>query len=73
MYHALLHLYLYLSAGVLRSTFLSLCRDAPRTLLARQLLTAAATPGAWWNSCQVFTASAAVGSILGWLLGLGDR
>eukprot|EP00775_Hariotina_reticulata_P008457 gene8457-8641_t len=60
-------------AGVLRSTFLSLCRDAPRALLAKQLLTAAADPGAWWSSCQVFTASAAVGSILGWVLGLGDR
>jgi phosphatidylinositol kinase/protein kinase (PI-3 family) len=62
-----------LLAGVLRSTFLSLQRESPKQLLARQLLSAAATPGAWWSSQQCFAASAAVGSILGWLLGLGDR
>lgn len=60
-------------AGVLRSTFASLLREAPRTLLARQLLSGAAEPGGWWASQQTFTASAAAGSIVGWLLGLGDR
>jgi phosphatidylinositol kinase/protein kinase (PI-3 family) len=62
-----------LLAGVLRSTFLSLQRESPKQLLARQLLSAAATPDAWWSSQQCFAASAAVGSVLGWLLGLGDR
>jgi PI-3-kinase-related kinase SMG-1 len=62
-----------LPAGVLRSTFLTLQRESPKQLLSRQLLTAAATPGAWWSSQQCFAASAAVGSMLGWLLGLGDR
>ncbi|WIA38029.1 hypothetical protein OEZ86_001400 [Tetradesmus obliquus] len=60
-------------AAVLRSTFTSLQREAPKQLLARQLLSAAATPGTWWASLHCFAASAAVGSMLGWLLGLGDR
>jgi hypothetical protein len=58
---------------VLRSTFASLAREAPKALLARQLLSGAAEPGAWWSSQQAFSASAAAGSIVGWLLGLGDR
>jgi len=60
-------------SGVLRSTFASLVREVPRALLARQLLSGAAAPGAWWSGQQAFTASAAAGSIVGWLLGLGDR
>lgn len=59
--------------AVLRSTFLSLQRESPKLLLARQLLSSAATPAAWWDSQQCFASSAAVGSVLGWLLGLGDR
>lgn len=61
------------SKGVLRSTFASLAREAPKALLARQLLSGAAEPGAWWSCQQAFSASAAAGSIVGWLLGLGDR
>lgn len=64
---------LSLSAGVLRSTFASLAREAPKALLARQLLSGAAEPGGWWSCQQAFTASAAAGSVVGWLLGLGDR
>ncbi|WIA17720.1 hypothetical protein OEZ85_009237 [Tetradesmus obliquus] len=60
-------------AAVLRSTFTSLQREAPKQLLARQLLSAAATPATWWARLHCFAASAAVGSMLGWLLGLGDR
>lgn len=60
-------------AGVLHSTFASLVREAPKALLARQLLSGAAEPGSWWSCQQAFTASAAAGSIVGWLLGLGDR
>ena len=65
--HSLTH------SGVLRSTFASLVRESPRTLLARQLLSGAAEPGGWWSGQHTFTASAAAGSIVGWLLGLGDR
>jgi hypothetical protein len=60
-------------AGVLRSTFRSLLREAPCALLAQQLRSGAAEPCAWWRAKQTFTASAATGSMVGWLLGLGDR
>eukprot|EP00879_Flechtneria_rotunda_P006639 GHRR01006978.1.p1 GENE.GHRR01006978.1~~GHRR01006978.1.p1 ORF type:complete len:1878 (+),score=874.03 GHRR01006978.1:131-5635(+) len=60
-------------SAVLRSTLLSLAREAPKNLLARQLLSNAASPAGWWSSLQTFTASAAAGSVVGWLLGLGDR
>lgn len=69
---ALLHL-TCCPADALRSAFLSLQREAPRHLLSHQLMSGAAHPGSWWTSQQAFTASAAVGSMLGWLLGLGDR
>lgn len=58
---------------MLRSTFQSLVREAPRALLARQLQSGAADPAAWWAAQQSLTVSAATGSIIGWLLGLGDR
>jgi PI-3-kinase-related kinase SMG-1 len=58
---------------VLRSTLLTLTREAPRHLLAREIWASAGSAPAWWARQRRCCASAAAGSVVGWLLGLGDR
>lgn len=67
------HCLFLLFAAALRSAFLSLQRESPRNLLHQQLLSSSESPASWWCSQQRLSVSAATGSMIGWLLGLGDR
>jgi PI-3-kinase-related kinase SMG-1 len=58
---------------VVRGTLQSLISDAPSQLLAHELLLGAGTAPGWWCHKQHFTLTAATSSILGYLIGLGDR
>ncbi len=59
--------------AVLRSVLVSLMREAPRQLLARELWASTGHAGGWWVRQQAYARSAAVGSMLGHMVGLGDR
>jgi hypothetical protein len=60
-------------AEVVRGTLQSLISDAPTQLLAQELLLGAGTAPGWWSHKQHFTLTAATSSMLGYLIGLGDR
>jgi PI-3-kinase-related kinase SMG-1 len=62
-----------LPAGVLRATLQALSREAPRHLLARELWASAGSAPAWWARRGRFCSSAAAASVVGWVLGIGDR
>lgn len=61
------------TSDVLRSVLVSLMREAPRQLLARELWCGASHAGGWWGRQQRYALSCAVASIVGWILGIGDR
>ncbi|BDA50909.1 probable serine/threonine-protein kinase SMG1 at C-terminar half [Coccomyxa sp. Obi] len=58
---------------LLRQVVTELMRDAPRGMLAREILAGAAGPADWCARQQAHARSSAVMSVIGWLLGLGDR
>ncbi|KAK9822206.1 hypothetical protein WJX81_005370 [Elliptochloris bilobata] len=60
-------------AQLLRGVFLGLARDAPRDLVLRELWAAAGSAADAWRRRAAFRQSTAAMSIVGWLLGLGDR
>lgn len=57
----------------LRAVHLELAASAPRNMIADELLTSAAGAAHWWSRQRQYTTSTAVMSMLGYLLGLGDR
>jgi len=57
----------------LRKVFLELSAAAPYTLLADEVRLGAADVAHWWRRQRAFATSTAAWSVLGWLLGLGDR
>jgi PI-3-kinase-related kinase SMG-1 len=59
--------------GVLKSTLQSLLRECPRHLLAKELLLGTSSASGWWQRQQMYALSSATSSIVGYLLGLGDR
>ncbi len=59
--------------ALLAGVFRGLAADAPADLLARELDAAARSAADAWARRAAFGRSAAVMSVLGWLLGLGDR
>lgn len=61
------------SLGVLKKVFLELEREAPKELLERELVLSCATTSEWWHKTSVFARSAAVSSMVGYIIGLGDR
>ncbi|CAL8462813.1 g2346 [Coccomyxa elongata] len=58
---------------LLRQVVTELMRDAPRGMLAREILAGAAGPADWCARQRAHARSSAVMSVIGWLLGLGDR
>jgi PI-3-kinase-related kinase SMG-1 len=60
-------------AGVLRQVLEELVRETPGDLLARELWCGAGSAGGWWASVQRYSRSTAVMSMVGYVLGLGDR
>jgi PI-3-kinase-related kinase SMG-1 len=58
---------------VLKRVFLELEKETPRDLLEKELWCSSATTAEWWKKVQVYSRSAAVMSIVGYVIGLGDR
>lgn len=50
-----------------------LVNETPKDILAKEIWMHAGTSAAWWSMTQRFARTAAVGSMLGSLIGLGDR
>ena len=62
-----------LSRDDYRKIFDELVRETPGDLLAKELWCNAATPATWWSVSQTYARSTAVMSIIGYVIGLGDR
>ncbi|KAJ3272712.1 Serine/threonine-protein kinase smg1 [Terramyces sp. JEL0728] len=58
---------------VLKSVFLELCKETPPDILANELWSSSCTPISWWFKAKKFSQTVAVMSIIGYILGLGDR
>jgi PI-3-kinase-related kinase SMG-1 len=58
---------------VLRRVFLDLERDTPRDLLDRELWCASTSTADWWDRLTRYSRSVAVMSMIGYVIGLGDR
>lgn len=59
--------------GILRQVLEELIKETPSDLLAKELWCSSSTPGNWWKSVQMYSRSTAVMSIIGYIIGLGDR
>jgi PI-3-kinase-related kinase SMG-1 len=59
--------------SILRQVLEELIRETPGDLLAKELWYNAATPGNWWKTEQIYSRSTAVMSMIGYIIGLGDR
>lgn len=59
--------------SVLRKVLEELIKETPNDLLSKELWCNSSTPGKWWKSVQVYSRSTAVMSVIGYLIGLGDR
>ena len=58
---------------VLRRVFAELQSEVPRSLLERELWCASADSAEWWAKSRTYSRSLAVTSMIGYVLGLGDR
>ena len=56
-----------------KSVFAELDADIPSDLLAKEFWYSSSTTSSWWTKTQTFNRSVAVMSIVGYILGLGDR
>ena len=59
--------------SILRKVLEELIKDTPSDLLSKELWCNSSTPGNWWKTIQVYSRSTAVMSIIGYVIGLGDR
>ncbi|XP_077980517.1 serine/threonine-protein kinase SMG1-like [Glandiceps talaboti] len=59
--------------NVLRQVLLELMEETPRDLLARELWCACSGASEWWQITQSYARSTAVMSMIGYIIGLGDR
>ena len=60
-------------AHVLRQVLEELIKETPNDLLSKELWCNSSTPGNWWSSVQFYSRSTAVMSVIGYVIGLGDR
>ncbi|KAK9839154.1 hypothetical protein WJX74_010625 [Apatococcus lobatus] len=58
---------------ILRAVLMELIRETPTQLLAREMWCSSTGSADWWESQQRFSRSLAAMSMVGYLLGLGDR
>eukprot|EP00029_Vermamoeba_vermiformis_P005456 TRINITY_DN1900_c0_g1_i1.p1 TRINITY_DN1900_c0_g1~~TRINITY_DN1900_c0_g1_i1.p1 ORF type:complete len:1417 (-),score=481.57 TRINITY_DN1900_c0_g1_i1:105-4277(-) len=56
-----------------KKVFIELEKDTPRDLLEKELWCASESTGEWWKKVQAYSRSAAVMSMVGYVIGLGDR
>ncbi|KAJ3082415.1 Serine/threonine-protein kinase smg1 [Quaeritorhiza haematococci] len=59
--------------AVMREVFQELVAETPSNLIGRELWYSSATPASWWEKSKRFSRSVAVMSIVGYVIGLGDR
>ncbi|KAK7113677.1 hypothetical protein V1264_012925 [Littorina saxatilis] len=59
--------------STLRKVLEDLMDDTPDDLLAKELWCASAGAGEWWHMVQTYSRSTAVMSMIGYIIGLGDR
>ena len=60
-------------AEVLRRTLLELTAETPRDLISQEMWAQSLDASDWWLKTQAFARSAAVTSMVGYVIGLGDR
>ncbi|KAJ3108188.1 Serine/threonine-protein kinase smg1 [Physocladia obscura] len=58
---------------ILRSVFEDLVRETPKNLIKNELWMSSPSTSEWWKKTLNFSRSVGVTSILGYLIGLGDR
>lgn len=59
--------------GILRDVLKDLIKETPSNLLSRELWMCSVSAGDWWHLTQTYSISTAVMSIIGYIIGLGDR
>uniref|UniRef100_A0A182N0J1 PI3K/PI4K catalytic domain-containing protein n=1 Tax=Anopheles dirus TaxID=7168 RepID=A0A182N0J1_9DIPT len=59
--------------AVLKQVLAGLQQETPRDLLAKELWCHSATANGWWQVTRNYSISLAVMSVLGYIIGLGDR
>ncbi|XP_078521376.1 serine/threonine-protein kinase SMG1 [Lissotriton helveticus] len=59
--------------SVMKSVLEELMETTPPNLLAKELWCSCATPDEWWRVTQSYARSTAVMSMVGYIIGLGDR
>ncbi|XP_030068690.1 serine/threonine-protein kinase SMG1 isoform X3 [Microcaecilia unicolor] len=59
--------------NVMKSVLEELMEATPPSLLAKELWCSCATPDEWWRVTQSYARSTAVMSMVGYIIGLGDR
>ncbi|XP_023677609.2 serine/threonine-protein kinase SMG1 isoform X1 [Paramormyrops kingsleyae] len=59
--------------SVMRDVLRELMEATPPNLLAKELWCSCATPSEWWRVTQSYARSTAVMSMVGYIIGLGDR
>jgi len=59
--------------SILRQVLDELIKETPNDLFSKELWSHSSTPGNWWKSVQMYSRSTAVMSIIGYVIGLGDR
>ena len=60
-------------ADLLRSVVVDLMRETPRNIVSSELWLAALDARGWWRATQRFARSTAAMSVVGYIVGLGDR
>ena len=59
--------------SLMKSVFHELVEETPADLLAREMWLSRVSAAEWWTTTRAFARSSAVMSVIGYLLGLGDR
>ena len=59
--------------SILKQVLEELIKETPNDLLSKELWCHSSTPGNWWKSVQMYSRSTAVMSMIGYVIGLGDR
>ncbi|KAJ3232044.1 Serine/threonine-protein kinase smg1 [Chytriomyces hyalinus] len=59
--------------SILENVFRELCQETPATLIKNELWATSATAARWWQKTKNFAHSSGVNSVIGYIIGLGDR
>ncbi|CAI6351779.1 unnamed protein product [Macrosiphum euphorbiae] len=59
--------------SILKDVLVTLMNETPKNLLSNELWTQSVDSGSWWQSTSLYATSLAVMSVIGYIIGLGDR